>query len=557
MSRKLVIGVDFGTLSGRAVVVDAATGEELGSAVHEYANAVIDERLPGSKKSLDHDSAYQDPQDYLDVLGRAVPKALKKAKALPEEVAGLGIDFTACTVLPCTAQGKPLCFLPAFRSNPHAWVKLWKHHAAQAEADEINALGARRGEEFVRAYGGRYSSEWFFSKLLETLHKAPKVYAAADRFIEACDWIVWQMTGIERRCQCTAGYKAMWVYPYGEGWAYPSPEFFRELDPQLENVVQEKLSTELFPLGSRAGGLTPSMAKAMGLRPGTPVAVGNVDAHVAVPACTVTEPGKLVMIMGTSICHMVLGRERQFPEGMCGVVKDGIIPGFFGFEAGQSAVGDIFSWFFENGATPSVKREARRRGLDIPDYLEKEASRLAVGESGLLALDWWNGNRSVLVNADLTGLLVGMNLSTKPHEIFRALIEGTAFGTRTIIESFVRQGVAVDEIYACGGLSVRRKHLMQIYADVTGRPIKVAESTQACALGSAMHGAVAAGIYPDIAAAAARMARVRKKAFLPDSRAHAAYGPLFAEYTRLHDHFGRGACDTMKRLKAIKAAACH
>lgn len=553
--RRLVLGVDFGTLSGRALVVDADTGEELGTAVHAYANGVMDERLPGARKPLDPDFALQDPQDYLDVLARAVPLAIRRAGAAPEEVRGVGVDFTACTMLPCTSEGNPLCFLPAFRANPHAWVKLWKHHAAQAEADRINAVGARRGEEFLRAYGGKYSSEWFFSKLLETLRKAPEVYAAADRFIEACDWIVWRMTGVERRSQCAAGYKAMWVARSGKGWGFPSPDFFRALDPRLERVVAEKLSAELLPPGARAGGLTPAMARAMGLRPDTPVAIGNVDAHAAVPACAVTEPGKLVMIMGTSICHMVLGRKRKFPEGMCGVVEDGIVPGFFGFEAGQSAVGDIFGWFFENCVPAATAREAKRRGVRAPDLLEAQAAQLAVGESGLLALDWWNGNRSVLVNADLTGLLVGMTLATRPHEIYRALLEGAAFGTRTIIEAFARQGVEVSELSACGGLPDRNRLLMQIFADVTGRPIKVAESAQACALGAAMHGAVAGGIYPHIRAAAARMARVRKKAFLPDARAHAAYAPLFEEYTRLHDRFGRGACATMRHLKALKSAA--
>ena len=549
---KCALGVDYGTESGRAVVVRVSDGKLLSSSVVAYPDGVIDERLPGGPK-LEPDWALQNPLDYLYILEKAVPKALKEAKVKADDVIGIGTDFTASSPLPTKADGTPLSALRKYRKVPHAYVKLWKHHAAQPEANRINEIGRDRDEEFIRIYGGKYSSEWFFSKLMQVAEEAPAIYDAMDRFIEAADWIVWQLTGEEKRNTCTAGYKGMWVK--GEG--FPSPDFFRALNPRMGNVVAEKLAEEYFPLGAKAGGLTAKWAKKMGLKEGTPVAIGNVDAHVAVPACTVTQPGSLVMIMGTSICHMLLGTEKQMVEGMCATVEDGIVPGLWGYEAGQSAVGDIFAWFFEHGVPDYILQEARKTKVPFQAVLEKRAAALKPGESGLVALDWWNGNRSVLVDVDLTGLLLGMTLATRAEEIYRALIEATAFGTRTIIEAFEAKGITVHEIVACGGLPEKNHLLMQIYADVTGREIKLADPLQTCsALGAAMHGAVAAGCaaggYDSIVQAAQHMARVQKLAFNPNAKNRAVYDRLYAEYHKLHDYFGRGANDVMKRLKALK-----
>jgi L-ribulokinase len=549
---KFVLGIDYGTESGRAVVVRVKDGTLVASAVAPYPDGVMDERLPGGPK-LEPDWALQNALDYLYVLEKAVPKALKEAKVRGEDVIGLGTDFTASSPLPAKADGTPLSALPAYRKEPHAYVKLWKHHAAQPEATRINDLGRERNEEFIRIYGGKYSSEWFFSKLLQVLEEAPEIYDGMDRFIEAADWIVWQMTGVEKRNTCTAGYKGMWV----KGRGFPSPEFFAALHPRLENVVEEKVGETFYELGEKAGGLTPTWARKLGLREGTPVSIGNVDAHVAVPACTVTQPGSLVMIMGTSICHMLLGTERQMVEGMCGVVEDGIVPGLWGYEAGQSAVGDIFAWFFGRGVPDYIHQEARKLKVPFQAVLEKRAAELQPGASGLLALDWWNGNRSILVDVDLTGVLLGMTLATRVEEIYRALIEATAFGTRTIIEAFHSKGIAVDELVACGGLPEKNRLLMQIYADVTGREIKLAKPLQTCsALGAAMHGAVAAGRaaggYDSITEATRHMARVEKRSFRPNAENHAVYNRLYAEYHALHDYFGRGTNDVMKRLKALK-----
>ena len=549
---KYVIGIDFGTESGRAVLVDVADGRELASAVYRYANGVIDEVLPGTNIRLEHDWALQDPNDYLETFKQTIPAVLKESGVSPDDVIGVGIDFTACTMMPVKADGTPLCFLPEWRNNPHAWVKLWKHHAAQPEADKINQVARERGEPWLARYGGKISSEWFFSKTLQILDEAPEVYAAADRLIEAADWVIWQLCGEEKRNLCTAGYKAIWSKSEG----YPSNAFFAALDPRLENVVNTKLSRRLYALGEKAGGLTPQAAQWTGLRPGTAVAIANVDAHVTVPAATVVTPGRMVMIMGTSICHMVLGTEVHMVEGMCGVVEDGIIPGYFGYEAGQSGVGDIFAWFVDNGVPPEYHEQARRRGVDLHQLLEEEAAKLRPGESGLLALDWWNGNRSVLVDADLEGLLLGMTLATKAPEMYRALIEATAFGTRVIIEAFDHSRVAVDELVAAGGLPERNKLLMQIFADVTGREIKLVASPQAPALGSAMHAAVAAGPeaggYRTIVEAAEKMAYLKDEMYRPIPEHRPVYDQLFAEYVRLYNYFGRGENNVMKTLKRIK-----
>lgn len=552
---RYAIGIDFGTESARAVLIDVADGAAMGVVVQTYANGVIDEHLPPPDDDvvLDPDWALQDPNDYLEVYRQAVPQLFRETGVDPAAVIGVGIDFTACTMLPTMSDGTPLCTLATYRRSPHAWVKLWKHHAAQPEADRINALARERGEPWLARYGGKISSEWFFSKVLQILDEAPEIYHAAARLIEAADWVIWQLTGVETRSNCTAGYKAMWSKRDG----FPPNAYFAALDPRLERVVDEKMSRRIALIGERAGGVRARAAEWTGLRPGTPVAVANVDAHVSVPAATVTEPGTMVMIMGTSICHMVLGARSVNVEGQCGVVEDGIIPGLFGFEAGQSAVGDIFAWFAEHGVPPEFHERARQRGVKVHRVLEEDAGKLRPGESGLLALDWWNGNRSILVDGDLTGLLIGATLATKATDIYRALIEATAFGTRLIIEAFESNGVLVDSIVACGGLPERNKLLMQIFADVTGREFRIAASGQTPALGAAMFAAVAAGKdaggYGSIQESTRRMARLRGEVYAPMEKYRHVYDRLYAEYLRLHDLFGRGGDNVMKMLKRLKS----
>ncbi|MGG3506727.1 ribulokinase [Paenibacillus lautus] len=555
MGNKYTIGVDYGTQSGRAVLVNLADGQEVADHVTPYRHHVIDEFLPVSGKKLEHDWALQHPGDYLEVLKVSVPAVIQQSGIDPADVIGIGIDFTACTMLPVDELGEPLCFQPELADQPHSWVKLWKHHAAQPEADKINAIAAERGEAFLPRYGGKISSEWMIAKVWQILDEAPAIYERTDRFLEATDWVVSQMTGQIVRNSCTAGYKAIWHKQDG----YPSKEYFKALDPRLEDLADTKLRGEVRPLGSSAGGLTEKMAVMMGLTPGIAVAVGNVDAHAAVPAVGVVTPGKLVMAMGTSICHMLLGTEEKQVEGMCGVVEDGIIPGLYGYEAGQSAVGDIFEWYVEEALPAYVKEAASEEGIGVHQWLEREAAAYNPGQTGLLALDWWNGNRSVLVDTDLTGLMLGMTLLTKPQEIYRTLLEATAFGTRKIVDAFHENGVAVDVLYACGGLPQKNRLLMQIYADVTNREIMVADSKQTPALGAAMFAAVAAGQaqggYDSIIDAAEKMARVKEETFKPIPEHVEVYEQLYQEYSKLHDYFGRGENNVMKRLKRIKQTA--
>ena len=543
-----VVGVDFGTLSGRAVVVRAQDGAELGSAEHPYPHGVLERALPGGTR-LDPDWALQVPADYVSVLQEAVPKAVAAAGVPAEDVVGIGTDFTACTVLPVLDDGTPLCELPEYVDRPHSYVKLWKHHAAQAHADRINDLAHERGEPWIGRYGGRISSEWEFAKGLQLLEEDPELYDRMAHWVEAADWIVWQLCGQYVRNACTNGYKAI----YQDG-SYPSDNFLAALDPRFAAFARDKVAAPIGRLGDLAGGLTEQAAAWTGLRPGTAVCVGNVDAHVTAPAARAVEVGQMVAIMGTSTCHVLSSDTLAEVPGMCGVVDGGIVDGLYGYEAGQSGVGDIFGWFVRSGLPQNYLDEAAQRGLDAHEYLTELAAAQPVGGHGLVALDWHNGNRSLLVDHELSGLVVGQTLSTRPEDVYRALLEATAFGTRTIVEAFSAAGVPVTELIVAGGL-LKNPLLMQIYADVTRLPLSAVGSAQGPALGSAIHAAVAAGVYPDVRTAAHSMGRVRKAAYTPDEEAAATYDELYREYVALHDHFGRGGNGVMHRLHGIRRRA--
>jgi L-ribulokinase len=539
-----VVGVDFGTLSARALVVRVSDGAEAGTAVSEYAHGVIDRELHG--RELPPDWALQDPGDYTDALGSAVPAAIRDAGIDPSQVIGVATDFTASTCMPALADGTPLCQLPGLASCPHAYPKLWKHHAAQPHADRINATAHERNEKWINRYGGKISSEWQFAKALQLLDEDPEVYQRADRWIEAADWIIWQLCGTETRNACTAGYKG--IFQDGQ---YPSRDFLAALDPRFASFAADKLAHPISPLGGLAGRLTPAAAAACGLPEGIAVAVGNVDAHVTVPAAGPVAAGKMVAIMGTSICHVMNGTELAEVPGMCGVVDGGIVAGLWGYEAGQSGVGDIFAWFTRHGVPGEFAEQARRRGVSLPELLDQTATAEPAGAPGLVALDWEGGNRSVLVDGRLSGVIVGLTLATTAPEIYRALLESTAFGTRMIIDTFSASGVPVTELVVAGGL-IKSAPIMQIYADVTRRPLSVIGSDQGSALGSAIHAAVAAGAYPDVPTAAAAMGRIDHDVYRPDAVRADVYDELYAEYVRLHDYFGRGGNDVMHRLRAIR-----
>jgi L-ribulokinase len=544
-----VVGVDFGTLSGRALVVRVADGAELGSAVHEYRHGVMDEVLDASGRRLPLDWALQDPEDYLDVLRHAVPAAIGEAGIDPAQVIGIGTDFTACTVLPVLADGTPLCEFLELRDRPHAYPKLWKHHASQPQADRITELARARGETWLARYGGKISAEWQFAKALQVLEEDPDIFRLADRWIEAADWIIWQLAGTETRNACTAGYKGIW-----QDGHYPSREYLAVLHPGFAGFAGDKLAHPISALGDRAGALTPRAAGWTGLPSGIAVPVGNVDAHVTPAAANAVGPGQMVAIMGTSTCHVMNGQILAEVPGMCGVVDGGILAGSWGYEAGQSGVGDIFAWFSEHLVPPEYHAAARRNGLTVHDVLTAEAASQPPGAHGLIAVDWLNGNRSVLVDHHLSGAVVGMTLATRAPEIYRALLEATAFGTRVIIDAFETAGLPVSDLIIAGGL-MRNQLLMQIYADVTRRPLSLVASEHAPALGSAIHAAVAAGAYPDVRTASVAMGKVHARAFKPDPVSADVYDQLYAEYFLLHDYFGRGANEVMHRLRALRNLA--
>ncbi|WP_061963720.1 ribulokinase [Demequina aurantiaca] len=540
---KYVIGVDYGTLSGRALVVRVSDGSELASAVHEYPHAVMDTTLAATGASLPPEWALQVPQDYREVLQKAVPEAVKAAGIDPADVIGIATDFTASTPMPVLADGTPLNELTEYADRPHAYIKLWKHHAAQGQANRINELAAERGEKWLARYGGFISSEWEFAKGLQLLEEDPEIYHRMDHWVEAADWIVWQLCGEYVRNACTAGYKG--ILQDGE---MPSSEFLAALNPEFADFATTKVAHNIGALGASAGTLTAQAALWTGLPEGIQVAVGNVDAHVTAPAAKAVEPGQMLAIMGTSTCHVMNGDHLAEVPGMCGVVDGGIVDGLFGYEAGQSGVGDIFAWYVNNQVPQASHDAAAAAGKSVHQYLTDLAYEEPVGAHGLVALDWHNGNRSVLVNTELSGTIVGLTLATRPEQVYRALLEATAFGARTIVETFNTAGVPVTEFVVAGGL-LKNPLLMQTYCDVLRMPISIIDSDQGPALGSAIHAAVAAGAYPDVRAAADVMGKVIKAAYTPNDEAADAYDALFAEYSQLHDYFGRGANDVMRRLK--------
>lgn len=549
--KKYCIGVDYGTLSGRAVLIDVENGDMIADSVKEYTHGVMDKKLPTGEE-LGVDWALQHPNDYLEVLEETIPKLINNSGVSKENIIGMSIDFTACTILPVDKNGDPLCFNSKYKHNPHSYVKLWKHHSAQKYANRLNDVANEMGETWLSRYGGKISSEWLVPKVMQLVDEAEDVYNDTDCILEATDWVTFKLCGNLVRSTCTAGYKALWSKSEG----YPKKSFFKSLDSRLENLVEEKLKGEIKAIGQKAGNLTAEMAEKLNLTTNVAVAVGNVDAHVAMPAVGGTKPGQMLMIMGTSTCDILLGSEEKRVPGMCGVVEDGVIPGLFGFEAGQSCVGDHFDWCVHHFMSQYAFEAAEKNNMNIHQYLTNEASKLEVGESGLLALDWWNGNRSVLVDVDLTGMILGMTLQTKPEEIYRALIEATAYGTRMIIDTFEESGVQINELFACGGISWKNKLMMQIYSDVTNRVIKISDCEQTPALGSAMFGAVAAGKenggYDSIIDASVKMSKIKEDYYKPNPRNVKKYNELFSEYKILHDYFGRGENDVMKRIKNIK-----
>ena len=553
MAEKYVIGLDCGTLSGRAVLVDAENGRTVAQSVKNYTHGVLEKTLVDGTP-LPAAWALAVPADYLEVLTETIPKLLAQSGVKAENIVGIGLDVTASTFLPVDQNGIPLCEKPEYAARPHAWMKLWKHHAAQPQADRMTALAHERNEDFLKWYGGTVNAEWTLPKLLQIAEEDPEICREADCFMEAGDWLVMRLTGERTRSMSIAGYKLQYRKarePSGSAAGYPDREYLNGLSPLLADIVAEKLGGRPMEPGEAAGRLTAAMAERLGLLPGTPVAAAAIDAHASVPGVGICSPGELLMVLGTSCCALLCSEKEAAVPGIFGMVKDGILPGYYGYEAGQSSVGDTFDWFVRNCVPESYVREAEKAGTDIHRYLTEKAGRLRAGESGLIALDWWNGNRSCLADANLKGMILGLDLATKPEHIYRALIESCAYGMRAIMEAFEAGGVKVESVYACGGIAKKNPLMMQIYADVLDREIRIGSSDQSSALGAAIFGAVAAGVYPSVSEAAGAMGHVEDHFYRPVPENAAVYRRLYQEYSVLHDYFGRGGNDVMKRIRCL------
>ena len=543
---KLTIGVDFGTLSARALLIDAETGEELAEAVSPYAHGVMDTALPCGIPLPPH-YALEHPRDYLESFSEVVCNVIRKANADPRDVVGIGLDFTTCTLLSLDGDGEPLCFRPEWEHTPLAYTLLWKHHAAQAYADEINKLADERNEPWMDDYGRKISSEWMFPKILQIAREEPALYRATAQFCEAGDWMIRVITGEDVHSACFAGIKSMWNAKRG----YPSNDFFRALDPALDGIIGTKVSEKVLPVGGVAGRLNPRGARLTGLPEGVAVAVPVADAHTAMPALGVTDEGTPVLILGTSIVQLVHRNEEKPIPGICGFVTDGVIPGRTTYEAGQSGGGDIYDWYVRQ-VPASYEREAAERGISVHRLLREKVQDLPAGASGLLALDWVNGNRNPFQNGNLSGVMLGMTMTTKPEEIYRAWIESTAYGTRWLLENFERHGIPVRDICASGGIARKDPMTMRIFADITKKSIRVAGVEQGAARGSAIYAAVAGGVWGSIPEAARALRVPDACVYHPDPAQSRVYDRLYAEYCRLFDAFGRGENPVLETLSALR-----
>lgn len=558
--KKYAIGLDFGTNSCRSLIVDLSDGTELASYVFPYPSGKDGILLDPKEPNL----ARQNPQDYLDGIKETITNAISKAKKEnsefnPENIIGIGIDTTGSSPMPVNSEGKPLCFLPEFKNNLNALVWLWKDHTGYTEAAQITELANKMRPEYLSKIGGTYSSEWFWSKILHCYNTDPDVFNAAKSFVEICDWIPAVLTGETRpdrtkRSICAAGHKAMYNSEWG---GLPDKAFLSALSPALA-PLRDRLYEKTCTSNQLAGNLSGEWAKELNLKPGIAIAVGAFDAHMGAVGAGI-KPGTLVKILGTSTCDIMISpNDKKLADipGVCGIVDGSVMPGYFGIEAGQSAVGDIFLWLVNNLVPEKYGKTVDEKF----ENLAREAAKQKPGEHGLLALDWNNGNRTILVDVRLTGLLLGQTLHTEPHEIYRALIEATAFGALTIINRIEEYGVPVKEIVNCGGLASKNPFLMQIYADITGRPMEISGSEQTPALGAAIFGAIAAGKetsgFSDIEEAQDTLTGIKKR-FEPNPENNSVYKKLYALYKQLHDAFGTEQWsgkmqNVMKDLLAIR-----
>ena len=532
-----VIGVDFGSLSGRAVLVDSQNGTVAAQRTMDYPHGIMPGIGPGW--------ALHDPADYLAVLEGTIPPLLEDAGVSPEQVAAIGWDVTACTMLPALADGTPLCRLPGLEEAPHAYVKLWKHLAAEGQARRIQETLSQDALDLLADYGGKVASQWMLPKMLQILEEAPALYGKADLFLEVSDWLTLVLTGELTRSSCFAGFKDF----YSPERGYLPAELLEKLDPRLADLP-EKLRGRVLPPWEAAGALGEPWAERLHLRPGTVVSAGIIDAHAGLLGSGVAEEGRLLMAMGTSTCHMLFSREKRPVPGICGVVGDSVLPGLYTYEAGQACVGDLLDWFVRQSLPAWAEAEAKARGVDVHTYLSAEAAALPPGSGGLLALDWWNGQRSPYVDDRLSGMMLGMTIRTTPAQQYRALMESTAYGTRLIVENFEQGGVPIRGVTACGGISRKNPLMLQLYADVLDRPITIAREEQTTALGAAILAASAAKLYPTPAEAVRAMTAPAETVYRPDPARAAAYDALYREYRVLAEYFAKDN-PVMHHLKTV------
>lgn len=544
------MGLDFGSLSCRGILVRLGDGQVVAEQETVYPHGVMDSALPDGT-ALPPMYALQDPSDFDLALEQTVTALMRDTRLKPEQVAAIGVDTTSSTVIPVDAALRPLCLQPRWRGEAHAWPKMWKHHAAAPYAEKMTELTARRGMPVLARNGGVIGAEHFLSKVVQVAVEAPEVYAAAETFLELGDYITSTLTGRETRSGTMLTCKALWDPQTG----YPPADFFAEMG--VRNVAGEKLMGRggaprcaVWP-GEKAGRVCPRMAQRLGLSERTVVSAAQMDAYAGLPGCGIAQEGELMMMLGTSTGYMLLKRDGQPISGVCAAVENSILPGYTNYAAGQACVGDALGWFVRRMASAECAQKAQAAGLDLHGYLSREAAKLAVGESGLISLDWLNGNKNTLGNARLSGMMLGLTLRTQPAEIYRCLIEATGFGARVIVENFESNGVPVRAIRACGGIAEKNPFFMQVYADILGREINVALCRQSSALGAAIYAARAAGLFPSLEEAIGALARHPLRTYRPDTQAHLQYDKLYAEYLRLYDYFGRGENAVMERLREM------
>lgn len=556
---RYVLGFDFGTLSCRGVVLDLSDGKLVATAEHMYRNGVISGKMKHNPIYLKKDWFLQDPDDWIESMTIVSKKMLSEAGIAPEEISGIGTDFTSCTLLPIKKDGTPLCKLSKYRDCPNAWPKLWKHHGAQGQAERIEKYAREHTTWLKKYFGNSVSSEWAYPKMLQVLEEDPDIYKEADYFIEAVDWIVMKLTGVNCRTNGILGVNAFYI----EGKGFPDRDFAKAIHPLFENVAETKLAGEILKVGDCAGLVTDEMSKVLGVSTHTVVAAGHSDGAVAGCGVGVTKSGSMMLVMGTSTCHQMMYKDLHSFDGICSIASDGMIPGLFGYESGQPATGDMFAWFADHMASSAYQEEAKRKNKSVLSYLGDLAQELQPGSNGLIALDWFNGNRSVLSNYNLSGAIIGLTLDTKPEELYRALVEANVFGSKKIIENYEQNGILITDVYAVGGIPRKSPWIMQMCADVLKKEIIVPEFENVPARGAAVCAAVAVGKknpsvgVRDFKEAGERLIPKEVKRYYPDMEKAKKYDRVYQYYCMLHDLFGRDD-SFMKGLKELRLdEVCH